>query len=137
MLPSIWRRNNVYDLRGMHRIIEDVLVQSFCVMNVKKEVPKLSSLYLNLQLSKLFLFPVLKNLIPVWNMGKMWVLCQCPAHLYWKVSGKESCCVQGTPCCHLILSAVSFTACLTCIVLAFVKEQLHRCDYSVFVPISC
>lgn len=58
------------------------------------------------------------------------------AHLYWKVSGKESCCVQGNPCCHIILSAVSLTACLTCIVLALVTEQLHRCDCSVFVPIS-
>lgn len=57
-------------------------------------------------------------------------------HLYWKVSGKESCCVQGNPCCHIILSAVSLTACLTYIVLALVTEQLHRCDYPVFVPIS-
>lgn len=40
-------------------------------------------------------------------------------------------------CCHIISSAVSFTACLTCVVLAFAEEQLHRYGFSVFVPISC
>lgn len=66
----------------MHRIIEDLLIQSVYVMDVNKEVLKLSSLYLNLQLSKLFLFPVLKNPSPVWNMVKVRVLCQCLARLY-------------------------------------------------------
>lgn len=70
-------------------------------------------------------------------MVKAWLLCQYPPSLYWLVPGEESCCIQGNPCCHIIWSAVIFTACLTLIVLGFAKEQLHRCDYSVFVPISC
>lgn len=101
----------------MHRIIADVLIQSFYVMHVNEKVLKLSSLYLNPIAKQDFSFPSFKKPNPY--------------------TVKMSCCVQGNPCCHRNLSALSFTACLTCVVLAFAKEQLHRCDYSVFVPASC